>query len=416
MNARENALFVLVRVEKDKAYLNLALEEQLKTKGGDLRENALCSRLVIGVLRHRLFLDNIIKHISSVKISKMDIYVLNILRIGVYSLKLSDKIPPSAAVNESVKLAKKYCGQRAGFVNAVLRKAAVSGDFLEKYNGAELLSVKYSMPMWLVKKWMREQADAEALLAAMNLEPKTYCRKNTSGDIEGFVQTDITPYTVQYIGEGSVTSSEAYKNGLVTVQDCASQLCVMAMNIKNGQSVLDLCAAPGGKSVFTAYLGAKVVACDLYEHRVNLISANARRLNVELETAVADASVYNEKFDSAFDCVLADVPCSGLGIIRRKPDIKWAKELSDGEELAKIQQSILLNGSKYVKRGGRMVYSTCTISKAENEGIVKWFLKNNPDFEAAPLNIPYAEGKTQIQLRPDLHPSDGFFIAAFTRK
>lgn len=415
-NAREAALRVLVKIDRDKAYLNLALEEQLKKSEGGTRENALCSRLVIGVVRNRLYLDNIIKNLSNVRLSKISVEILNILRIGVYSVKLSDKIPVSAAVNESVKLAKKFGDARkAGFVNAVLRKAADSGDFLEKLRGNELLSVKYSIPLWLVQKWKREQKDYEELIKAMSLEPKTYCRKNCVAVPEGFKETGITPYTLEYTGEGSVTGSDAYKNGLVTVQDCASQLCVLAMNIQKGQKVLDLCAAPGGKAVFAAYLGAEVTACDLYEHKVKLIEANAKRLNVSIDAKVMDAESYNSGFDSGFDCVLADVPCSGLGIIRRKPDIKWTKTEEDSGTLAKIQQNILLNAARYVKKDGRLVYSTCTVSLAENEGIVKWFLKKNPNFKAAPLNIPFGEKQTQIQLRPDLHPADGFFAAAFTR-
>ncbi|MCH5187335.1 MAG: 16S rRNA (cytosine(967)-C(5))-methyltransferase RsmB [Oscillospiraceae bacterium] len=413
---REAALKVLVKVENEGAYLNLALEEELNAAGMGGRDSALCSRLCLGVMRNRAFLDHIISKLSTVKLKKLSVYILNILRIGIYSLRFMDKIPAGATVNECVKLARRYGhSSSAAYVNAVLRKAAEGGDYLDGLKGDELLAVKYSMPLWLVKKWQREQPDAEKLFAAMNTEPPTYCRLNAAEVPEGFEATDISPYTLIWRGAGSVSASEAYKNGLVTIQDCASQLCVLALGINGGESVLDLCAAPGGKSVFAAYLGGKVTALDLHEHRTELINANAKRLGVNLKTSVGDALVHNPEFDCRFDRVLADVPCSGLGIIRRKPDIKWTKTEEDGSELAKIQQGILENAARYVRPGGRLVYSTCTISKAENEGIVKWFLKKQPDFTAVALGIKYAPEDTQLQLRPDIHPSDGFFIAAFER-
>lgn len=412
---RETALKVLVDVQNG-AYLNLALESALAEAGMDARDSALCSRLCIGAVRNRLYLDNIIKNLSSVKLKKLSVWIINILRMGIFSVKFMDKIPVSATVNECVKLSRRYGhASSAGYVNAVLRRAAESGDFLEGLSGNELLSVKYSFPLWLVEKWKREQPDAESLLKAMNAEPQPFCRLNAPEAPDGFTPTDISPYTLIYSGGGSVTGSEAYKNGLVTVQDSSSQLCVLAMDIRRGSRVLDLCSAPGGKAVFAAYLGAEVTACDIYEHKIKLIEANAARLGVKLSASVNDALVFNPAFENKFDCVLADAPCSGLGIIRRKPDIKWAKQEADSTALAEIQQGVLNNAAKYVKAGGRLVYSTCTVSRAENEGIAEWFLKTHPDYRAASLNIPFAEGRGQLQLRPDLYPADGFFIAAFER-
>lgn len=410
--AREAALNVLLRIHGEGAYLNIALEQQLGISAMDQRDSALCSRIVMGVERHRLYIDNIIKNLSRIKLGKLSPEILDILRVGVYSIKFSDKIPVRATVDECVKLAKRHGGQRSGgFVNAVLRRAAESGDFLEGLSGDKLLSVKYSMPLWLVEKWKKEQKNYEKLIEAMSLEPKTYCRLNCGFLPDGFVKNEITPYLAEYIGSGSVTASQAYREGLVTVQDSSSQLCVMAMDIKKGDKTLDLCAAPGGKSVFAAYLGGQVTACDLYENKIELIKANARRLNVGLDAFKSDALEPREEFKEKFDVVLADAPCSGLGIIRRKPDIKWNKTPLCGEELAKIQQGILDNAAEYVKRGGRLIYSTCTVSKAENEGIFKWFLKKHPEFSPSPLNIPFCEEGSNIQLRPDMHGTDGFFIA-----
>ncbi len=414
---RETALKVLHDVDANGAYLNLSLEKALAEAKMDQRDSALCTGIVMGVVKNRLYIDHIIGCLSSVKLKKLSVWILNILRMGVYCLKFTDKIPPSATVNECVKLSRRYGHDRAaGYVNAVLRKAAESGDFLENLRGDELLSVKYSMPLWLVEKWKREQPNHEKLIAAMNEEPQTCCRLNCGELPPEFVRNEITPYAAIYTGKGGVTHSEAYKQGLVTVQDPASQLAVLALDIKPGMRVLDLCAAPGGKSVFAAYLGGEVTACDLYEHKITLINSAAERLGVKLTALVNDACVYNPDFEGSFDRVLADVPCSGLGILRRKPDIKWAKTEGDSGDLAEIQQTILDNAAKYLVTDGRLVYSTCTISRAENEGISKWFLKKHPDFVPAPLNVGPEPGTARIQLRPDIHGTDGFFMAAFVKE
>ncbi len=414
---RETALKVLYDIDRDGAYLNIALENRLNEAGMDQRDNRLCSRIVMGTVRNRGYIDNIIANISSVKIKKLSPWILNILRMGIYCLKFMDKIPDGATVNECVKLSRRYGHQAsAGYVNAMLRSAAGSGDFTKGLKGSRLLSVKYSMPLWLVEKWQKEQPEAESLISAMNEEPKAYCRLNCQELPQDFVRTDISPYTVIYTGDGSVTHCQAYIDGLVNVQDASSQLAVLALAVENGDSVLDLCSAPGGKAVFAAYLGGEVTACDLYPHKVELISANARRLNVDVKAIVSDASVFRTDFEGRFSRVLADVPCSGLGILRRKPDIKWSKNNQDSGEIAKLQQTILANAARYVSPGGRLVYSTCTISKAENEGIVKWFLKTQPEFSASALGIGPEPENAFVQLRPDRHGTDGFFIAAFKRK
>ncbi len=413
---REVALRVLAEVEKNGAYLNIALEKELCSAGMEARDNALCSRLCLGVMRNRGFIDNIIKGLSAVKLKKLSVWIINILRIGIYSIKFTDKIPVGATVNECVRLARRYGhASSAGYVNAVLRRVADCGDFLDGLEGTKLLSVKYSVPLWLAEQWKREQPDCEALLAAMNEEPLTICRRNCENAPSGFKPLPITPYALAYVEKGSVTACEAYKNGLVAVQDCASQLCVLALDIKKGVKLLDLCAAPGGKAAFAAYLGAEVTACDIYEHKLRLIDSGAARLGVNINSMLNDASVFRQEFEGKFDRVLADVPCSGLGIIRRKPDIKWRKTEADGSALAQLQQAALENAAKYVKLGGRLIYSTCTISRAENEDMAKWFLAKHEGFAPAPLGISVAEKESLVQLRPDIHGTDGFFIAAFER-
>ncbi len=413
---REAALKVLREIDQNGAYLNLALEEELKKTKMDPRDAGLCTEIVMGTVKNRGYIDNIITNISSIKLKKLSVWILNILRMGIYCIRFLDKIPVSATVNECVKLSRRYGhASSAGYVNAVLRRAAEGGDYTQNLTGNRLLAVKYSFPLWLVEKWAKEQPDIEELLKAMNEEPETFCRLNCTELPEDFEHTDISPYTVIYRGSGGAVRSEAYKNGLVTVQDASSQLAVLALKIERGQKLLDICAAPGGKSAFAAFLGAEVTACDLYEHKIRLIESGASRLKVKIAASVNDAQIFNPEFEEKFDRVLADVPCSGLGILRRKPDIKWSKQAADSGELAAVQKSILNNAAKYLKPGGRLVYSTCTISKAENEGIVKWFLKNHPGFSAADPDIGFPSENGSIQLRPDKHGTDGFFIAAFER-
>ena len=413
---RETALKVLRDLDAEGAYLNIALENALGTAGMDRRDSALCTAIVIGTVKNRGYADHVISRLSTVKPDKMSVWILNILRMGIYCIKFMEKIPVSATVNECVKLAGRY-GHRssAGFVNAILRRAAEGGDFLDGLSGDKLLSVKYSAPLWLVEKWKREQPDCETLLAAMLEEPVTYARLNCGSVPENFEKADFTPYTLVYNGSGGVVRSEAYLQGKVAVQDPASQIAVMALDIKPGDRVLDLCAAPGGKSFFAAFLGGEVTACDIYENKIELIREGARRLGVKINAVLNDARAFAPEFENAFDRVIVDGPCSGLGILRRKPDIKWRKAEGDSGELARLQQEILTNAALYVRPGGRLVYSTCTVSKAENEGIARWFIKNRPDFVPAELGAGPKPGETMIQLRPDKHGTDGFYIASFRK-
>ncbi len=415
LGAREAALKVLRDIDAEGAYLNIALENTLSRAAMEPRDNALCTAIVIGTVKNRGYIDHIIASLSSIRIKKLSLWILNILRMGVFCLRYMEKILPSATVNECVKLARRYGNPAsAGYVNAVLRKAAEGGDFLDGLDGDQLLAIKYSAPLWLVEKWKREQPDCENLLSAMLDEPATYCRLNAAEVPDGFERTEYSPYTLLY-KSGGPTHSRAYADGLVAVQDPASQLAVLALDVRSGSKVLDLCAAPGGKSFFAAYLGGNVTACDIYEQKISLIEVGAKRLHVNINARLNDAARFNPEFEGAFDRVLVDGPCSGLGILRRKPDIKWKKDETDSRELANLQQEILNNAAAYVSPGGRLVYSTCTISKAENEGITKWFLKTHPEFASAALGCGPEPDSSAIQLRPDKHGTDGFYISAFCR-
>ncbi len=410
---REAALKALVAADKDGAYLNIALRDILSASNMDGRDKALCTTLAFGVMKNRLFIDNIIENLSTVKLRKLSVWIHNILRIGIYSVKFLDRVPDAATVNECVRLARRYGhGASAGFVNAILRAASKSGDFLpEEKSGAEYISIKYSFPMWLTQLWL-EQGYSEELFAAMNEEPPITIRLNTlkkdTLPIE-FEKHSATPYTYTYTGGGSVENTSYFKEGHIAVQDAASQLAIMALDVRENMRVLDLCSAPGGKSAFIGQLmnnTGEIVSCDIHAHKTELIRNNLLRLGVTNATvSVNDATVLNKDFKDRFDRVLADVPCSGLGVLRRKPDIKWTKTQDANNSLSEIQRAILDNSALYVRKGGRLLYSTCTINKAENEDNVKYFLDRHSDFTLV----------LQKQLLPHKDKTDGFFYAAFER-
>ncbi len=417
---REAALRALVSVEKDGAYLNIALRDILASSDMDDRDKALANLLAIGTARNRLYIDNIISNISSIKLKKLSVWIHNILRIGIYSIKFLDRVPDSATVNECVRLARRYGhGSSAGFVNAVLRKATTSGDFLPKdKTSPEYISIKYSFPLWLTEKWLRE-GYTEEFFAAMNTEPPVTVRLNTlkaAALDDNFEKNNFSPYSYKYTGSGSVENTARFKNGHIAVQDGASQNAIMSFGIKKDMSVLDLCSAPGGKTAFIAQLlnnSGHIISCDIHPHKLELIKQNIQRLGItNTEVILNDATVFNKAFENRFDAVLCDVPCSGLGVIRRRPDIKWVKNNEGNDEIIAIQRSIIDTVCAYVKKGGRLMYSTCTINKDENEENVKYLLKNNSDFSL----LPEFKDTFGHQLLPHTDETDGFFYAIFERK
>lgn len=422
--AREAALKVLYAVDKNGAYMNIALNDIIEESGLLREDAALCTSIVLGVERNRLFIDNIISNLSLVKLKKISPWILNILRMGIYSVRFLDKIPVSATINECVKLAKRYGHERsAGFVNALLRRSITSDDFLPPEGTDEYLSVLYSYPEWIIKKWKKEKIDdIEALLKAGNETPPTYLRRNAlKGDFdlpEGIEKAPLGKNCYIYTGGGAFHGTRLQKEGYFSIQDAASQLAVEALAPESGMEVLDLCAAPGGKSQYAAELmgnKGRIVSCDIYPHKMKIIEKGCERLGIEIiKTRVMDAEVYSSEFEQLFDRVLLDAPCSGLGIIRRKPDIKWTKEASDCSLLAEGQYKMLRNAVHYVKKGGILVYSTCTVSRTENEEMVKAFLRENKNFEPYPNEIMCDKG--YCRLLPHENNTDGFFIARFIRR
>lgn len=440
MNAREVSLKVLLDFENGEAYSNLLLNSKLNNVELSELDKSFVTKLVYGVITYKITLDYIISKLSKVKIKKISKPIINILRMGLYQIYYLDKVPNSAIVNESVKLAKKYGHQAsANFVNALLRNASskLKNDFfVEIKNEEEKLALYYSYPDWIIDLYLNQyglERTKEILKAnegefidcirvntlKISREELISCLKDFSVK-EGRVKDIIYTENIK-----KLLASNYFKNGFFTVQDEAPSLVAHIINPKENEEILDICAAPGGKTTHLAQLSndkAKITALELHEHRCKLIRDLCSRLEIKsIKVEQADATIFDEKLVGKFDKIVADVPCSGLGVIRRKPDIKWNTKQEDIEELTKIQYKILLNASKYLKNNGILVYSTCTNTFEENEGIINKFLDENKEFKIAKIdNIPddfakyvYKEG--MLELSPDVNGCDGFFICKMTK-
>ncbi|MBR5808607.1 MAG: 16S rRNA (cytosine(967)-C(5))-methyltransferase RsmB, partial [Clostridia bacterium] len=363
-NPREAALLALYEIEYNGAYSNMAVKSALPQLT-DSRDKGLVTQLVYGVVRRKLTLDYIISRYSKVKIKKLSKYVLLLLHMGVYQLYFTDKIPESAAVNESVKLAKKYCGKSAGFVNGILHSVIRGKDTLEyPKDKIENLSVKHSFPEEMVELFW-DTGFCEELLCALNEEPETLVRVNTLKNEELETKCEISPiFDGARILKGTdVAQNPDYQKGRIIPQDIAAMMASIALSPKPYDICIDMCASPGGKTTHLAELmenKGRIYAFDIHPHKIEIINKNAERMGFSIiDAKVGDALSLNEELMGKADKVLADVPCSGLGIIRRKPDIKWNKD--DIDKLPEIQYQILENASRYLKEGGDLVYSTCTI-------------------------------------------------------
>ncbi len=436
ITARQVAFLTLLKIEKDKAYSNIALDSAVKVYSLDSTDCAFISRLVYGVTERKITLDFVFSKFLKQPIKKLKPELLVILRLGTYQILFMDKIPDSAAVNESVLLAKNNkCDFASGLVNAVLRKVSENGqNILNSLSDEERASVLYSAPLELVKflNYHYNEENAEMILKAALTAKEITIRVNTLKTtedelIEILKKENIVAKKAFYKNaltleaSGAIYELSAYKNGLFYVEDISSQICVSELGLKENDKFIDICSAPGGKS-FTAaqYMNNKgeIYSCDIHPHRVELIKSGAERLGFTcIIPTVNDATVYNESFKNA-DCVLCDVPCSGLGIIGKKPEIKY-KALDETKELIPIQKQILSLASQYVKKGGTLIYSTCSINPNENRRVCDWFLKENKEFKsvkAAP-DIPRCidEGD-YLTLTPHINNCDGFFIAKFIRK
>ncbi|MBQ8514751.1 MAG: 16S rRNA (cytosine(967)-C(5))-methyltransferase RsmB [Ruminococcus sp.] len=433
MSARRLAVTLLEQTEKNQGYSNLLLDHALEESGLEPRDKRLCAALYYGVLERKLTLDHIISKYSKKPPKKLDGIVLQILRTGLYQLLCMQQIPDMAAVSESVKLTKQCRKASAsGFVNAVLRSFLRDEKRIDYPEHAlEKASVQYSAPLWLVKELTDTYGEEEAFFFLENAlaAPPLTIRRNPLAVTEeallaAFAEEEIEKHPLvpmaYTLKGGNIRKNTAFEKGWFHVQDAASQLCAMALDAKPGMTVLDLCAAPGGKTFTIAQHmegTGRVYAFDLQPQRAGLIEKGAQRLHLENVFAEAgDASVWNENLPRA-DRVLCDVPCSGVGVIRRKPEIRY-KDRAAFAGLPELQYAILENGARYVKEGGLLVYSTCTILKEENQQVAERFLREHPEFEPAAL-IPQLHERLEasmMTLLPSFCNSDGFFMAKFRRK
>lgn len=434
MSARETALTVLMAVRKQGAWSNGVLKEYIARDRLDRRDAALATRLCYGVLQNRNRLDFYLGQLLTGKVKDLHPALRDILHLGLYQIYEFDKIPDSAAVNEAVALAKKYCKKQRfapGLVNAVLRKAAdTRGTLAEPKSYVD----KYSHPQKLVDL-LKENVGKErleAMLIANNAAPQTVIQVNTLKTTAEALTAILAGEGVEAVphgwmkdcmvlsGTGNLENLPSFKDGLYYVQDPAAKLSVLCAEVPAGAAVLDCCAAPGGKSFAAAMAGAgSIISCDIHAHKTGLIENGARRLGIDILTAKQqDATGFVPEWEGAMDTVLADVPCSGYGIIRKKPDIR-EKDPDSMLELPDLQLQILKNQAKYVKPGGVLLYSTCTLLWRENEAVVERFLEENSDYRLEPLKLPapFLENTTgMLTLVPGEYDTDGFFIAKLRRK
>ena len=433
--ARQTAFEILNKIDRDKSYSNLTLDSFLYSANLSGTDSAFVSALVYGVLERSISLDYCLSRHLKQPLKKLKPQVLTALRLGTYQLLFMDKIPVSAAVNESVTLVKKNgCAFASGLTNAVLRAVSKEGFVLpEEKERITYYSVKYSFPEELVNLWIDSYGEQNAvgIMSSCAGRPPLTIRvntlKTTMEELTARLECDGVTAEKSSVENalnlekcGSIEKIYAFEDGLFHVQDAASQLCAKALEAKLGDTVLDICSAPGGKSFTCAqYMGnqGRILACDIHSHRLALIKEGANRLGVNIIDVLRnDASVYNPDIPE-FDRVLCDVPCSGLGIVRRKPEIRH-KSLEEIALLPELQFVILSNAAKYLKKGGRLVYSTCALNPAENERVCERFLAENKDFILKDIsditdNVYSSDG--MITLMPHNNSTDGFFIAAFER-
>lgn len=441
MDAREVALLVLNDCQRQGGWSDAILKKRLACAGLDSRDSALATQLCFGVLQNRLLLDFYLSHFSNLPLKRMEGRVVEALRLGAYQVLFLDRIPHSAAVNASVELTRKHCKnpRAAGMVNGILRSLERSIDSLPtipQTDPVSYLSTLYSHPEWLVRELLTALGSEETakLLAANNSPAPITAMANTAkctveelaAALEGEdIQTRPHPWLADCLiltKTGSMERLKAFQDGLFYIQDAASRLAVLALDPQPDMRVLDCCAAPGGKSFSSAVRmegRGEVISCDLHPHKKKLIQAGADRLGFRNITPMtADGKAFRPQWENAFDRVLVDAPCSGLGVIRKKPDIRY-KDPEPLKDLPQVQRAILDNAARYVKPGGVLVYSTCTLLRRENEDVALGFLAEHPDFRAEGFCLPEHVGDARtgmLTLWPHRQGTDGFFICKMRKE
>lgn len=436
MKYRKYVVDSLYRVLTEKKYSNI---ESVASMGKiqDKKEKDLYLYTFNGVLENLIFSDWVISEYSSVKIKKINKNVLNIMRAAVFQIFFSERISYTRIVNDSVELTKKYLFKSTRFVNGVLRNIVRNKDNIltkiDEIGGIEGLSIKYSYPVEFLKLLVEEfgMEETEKFCIASNSKPDTIFRINTSivsrdgflkkyGDKYEVKKTDKSKYGIIIKNIHRLQEMDEFKNGLITPQDESSILVSEILDPDMDSDIIDMCCAPGGKCLHSAELMKNtglVLCCDIYENKLKLVENTAERLGLNnIETRVQDGLEIIPEFLEKFDYCIVDVPCSNTGIIRRKPEIKYNLKFDALDELEKIQYGILENASKYLKKGGRLVYSTCSVLDNENINLVRRFLKNNQDLEFRGFEVggkPVSEG--YLQIYPQRDNMDGFFIASLVK-
>lgn len=441
MDAREAAMLALNACQRQGGWSDGALKKQLAAAELSGRDAALATQLCFGVLQNQMLLDFYLSKFSNIPLKRMEGKVVQTLRLGAYQMLFLTRIPHSAAVNSAVTLVKTHCKnpRAAGMVNGILRsmeRSLQNMPVIPQGDPVAYLSTLYSHPEWLVKEFILSLGEEETaqMLAADNSQPPTAVMVNTTRttaeELKAMLEADHVeaephPWLENCLllhRTGDLERLETFQQGLFYVQDPASRLSVLAAGAKPGMKVLDCCAAPGGKS-FAAAIAmenqGEIVSCDLHPHKKKLIQAGADRLGLTIiSPKTADGKVFRPEWENAFDLVLVDAPCSGLGVIRKKPDIRY-KDPAPLADLPAVQLDILRNAARYVKPGGTLMYSTCTLLYRENEEVVETFLAENNSYKAEAFPLPGPVGLVQggsVTLWPHRHGTDGFFISKMRRE
>lgn len=441
MDAREAAMLALNACQRQGGWSDGALKKQLAAAELSGRDAALATQLCFGVLQNQMLLDFYLSKFSNIPLKRMEGKVVQTLRLGAYQMLFLTRIPHSAAVNSTVTLVKTHCKnpRAAGMVNGILRsmeRSLQNMPVIPQGDPVAYLSTLYSHPEWLVKEFILSLGEEETaqMLAADNSQPPTAVMVNTTRttaeELKAMLEADHVeaephPWLENCLllhRTGDLERLEAFQQGLFYVQDPASRLSVLAAGAKPGMKVLDCCAAPGGKS-FAAAIAmenqGEIVSCDLHPHKKKLIQAGADRLGLTIiSPKTADGKVFRPEWENAFDLVLVDAPCSGLGVIRKKPDIRY-KDPAPLADLPAVQLDILRNAARYVKPGGTLMYSTCTLLYRENGEVVETFLAENNSYKAEAFPLPGPVGLVQggsVTLWPHRHGTDGFFISKMRRE
>ena len=439
-NSRFVAITILQEVLYKGAYSNIALNNQLNKSNLNKKDKSLVTEIVYGTLKYKYAIDCILDGFLKSNLKDMDKFIVNVLRISIYQIKYLDKIPDFAVVNEAVELSKKKSSKLSKVVNGVLRNYLRNkqGKYHKSNNYIDKLCFDYSFPKWMIKLFISQYGDENInrILNGLNATPKITVRVNRLFSDTQIIYSELVEngYSVQsgivckdsiVINRGSsINENPLFKCGRISVQDESAMLAVTSMDLANNMVVFDMCSAPGGKASYAAEImgnTGQIFAFDIYKNKIKLIEANIERLGIKnIKATLQNAEIYNDKLKEKADRVLIDVPCSGLGIIRKKPEIKWNKNMKQLKEIINIQRNIIKNASKYVKVTGKLIYSTCTINREENEKNINWFINNNPEFELEKIDygpidniIYHKEGYITILPNENM---DGFFIAKMIKR